>query len=318
MQIFPPTFSSYISLDDIIVLAVSGGVDSMVLLDLILGCHKKENIIVAHLNHSLRWVESDWDRELVASICKRDDIVCETMKLDIGTIAKSEKSSLEAIARRERYRFLESVRLKYNARYILTAHHAVDQTETIIGNMVKGAKVRWLSGMSMVSGFILRPLLTTSRSAILEYAREHRVEYREDSTNSDTSYDRNRIRHDIIPVLESLNPSIHNTFAELASYMQSLGDFLADSVWDWLCKSEIESWRPNTFLISSFLATTPFLQGEIISYLYARAQDGSSQWLSRGLTRELIRFIWDPGSYGIKEIKNLKLERRDERIVIVI
>ena len=82
----------------------------------------------------------------------------------------------------------------------------------------------------MVSGFILRPLLTTSRSAILEYAREHRVEYREDSTNSDTSYDRNRIRHDIIPVLESLNPSIHNTFAELASYMQSLGDFLADSV----------------------------------------------------------------------------------------
>ena len=64
------------------------------------------------------------------------------MKLDIGTIAKSEKSSLEAIARRERYRFLESVRLKYNARYILTAHHAVDQTETIIGNMVKGAKVR--------------------------------------------------------------------------------------------------------------------------------------------------------------------------------
>ena len=163
------------------------------------------------------------------------------MKLDIGSIAKSEKSSLEAIARRERYRFLESVRVKHGARYILTAHHAVDQTETILGNMVKGAKVRGLSGMSIVSGFILRPLLTTPKSDILQYARANQVEYREDSTNTDTTYDRNRIRHDIIPVLESLNPSIHNTFAELASYMQSLGGFLTDTVESWLRKSELES-----------------------------------------------------------------------------
>ena len=346
MQSFFSTFSSNISPDDIIVLAISGGVDSMVLFDMISHIHPKANTIVAHLDHSLRWVESDWDRELVASICKRENIIFEVTKLDIANIAKTEKSSLEAIARRERYAFLESVRMRYNARYILTAHHAVDQTETIIGNMVKGAKVRWLSGMNMVSrtplikgdlvseknpqslrdssfakeltGTILRPLLTTTKSEILEYARENQVEYREDSSNMDTTYDRNRIRHDIIPVLESLNPSIHNTFAELASYMQSLGDFFTDTVESWLRKSELESWKPNTFLIASFLALSPFLQGEIISYLYNRAQDGSSQWLSRGLTRELIRFIWDPASYGVKEIKSLKLERRGERIVIVI
>jgi tRNA(Ile)-lysidine synthase TilS/MesJ len=138
--------------------------------------------------------------------------------------------------------------------------------------MIKGAKVRGLSGMSMVSrppfvkgdkgdlvpeknpqslrdssfakeltGTIFRPLLTTPKSDILEYARENSVEYREDSTNADTTYDRNRIRHDIIPVLESLNPSIHHTFAELAGYMQSLGDFLSDSVRYWLSKSELES-----------------------------------------------------------------------------
>ena len=316
MQSFFPTFSSYTSPDDIIVLAVSGGVDSMVLFDMIKNIHPKENIIVAHLDHCLRWAESDWDRELVANICKREDIVFEVARLDIASMAKIEKSSLEAIARRERYSFLESIRERYSARYILTAHHAVDQTETIIGNMVKGAKVRWLSGMSMVSGFILRPLLNTPKADILEYARENQVSYREDSTNADKSYDRNRIRHDIIPVLESLNPSIHNTFAELASYMQSLGDFLTDTVESWLRKSELESGKPNTFLIASFLALSPFLQSEIISYLYTRSQDGSSQWLSRGLTRELIRFIWDPWSYGVKEIKNLKLERRGEKIVI--
>lgn len=76
--------------------------------------------------------------------------------------------------------------------------------------------------MNIISGYILRPLLTTLKSDILEYARENHIEYREDSTNADISYDRNRIRHDIIPVLESLNPSIHNTMSELCLYMQSL------------------------------------------------------------------------------------------------
>ncbi len=314
MQLFSFLFSSCISPEDVIVLAVSGGVDSMVLLDLILRIHKKENIIVAHLDHSLRWVESDWDRELVANICKRESIVFEVAKLDIGTIAKTQKWNLEAIARRERYQFLEGVRARYDAKYIITAHHAVDQTETIIGNMIKWGKARWLSGMNIISGFILRPLLTTLKSDIMSYAHENSIEYREDSTNTDTSYDRNRIRHDIIPVLESLNPSIHNTMSELTNYMQSLGDFLSESVESWLTKSAIESWKPSAFLISSFLSLSSFLQSEIISYLYTRSQDGSSQWLSRGLIDELTRFIWDPGSYGIKEIKSLKLERRGERI----
>ena len=93
----------------------------------------------------------------------------------------------------------------------------------------------------MVSGFLLRPLLSTTKSDILEYARENQVEYREDSTNMDITYDRNHIRHNIIPVLESLNPSVHNTFAELASYMQSLGDFLSEQVESWLRKSSSES-----------------------------------------------------------------------------
>ncbi len=75
-----------------------------------------------------------------------------------------------------------------------------------------------------------------TKSDIIEYARENQVEYREDSTNMDITYDRNHIRHNIIPVLESLNPSVHNTFAELSAYMQSLGDFLSDAVESWLRK----------------------------------------------------------------------------------
>jgi tRNA(Ile)-lysidine synthase TilS/MesJ len=100
-----------------------------------------------------------------------------------------------------------------------------------------------------LTGTIFRPLLHTTKSDILAYAREHQVAYREDSTNTDTTYDRNRIRHDIIPVLESMNPSIHHTISGLTSYMQSLGDFLTESVESWLRKSELESGKPSTFLI---------------------------------------------------------------------
>lgn len=95
--------------------------------------------------------------------------------------------------------------------------------------------------MSVISGYIFRPLLTFTKANILEYAHKKSIEYREDSTNKDTIYDRNRIRHDIIPVIESLNPNIHNTFKELALYMQSLGDFLTYTVEDWLHKNELES-----------------------------------------------------------------------------
>ena len=120
----------------------------------------------------------------------------------------------------------------------------VSRTPLIKGDLVSEKNPQSLRDSSFakeLTGTILRPLLTTTKSEILEYARENQVEYREDSSNMDTTYDRNRIRHDIIPVLESLNPSIHNTFAELASYMQSLGDFFTDTVESWLRKSELES-----------------------------------------------------------------------------
>lgn len=317
MQSFISTFWKYIKPEDILVLAVSGWVDSMVLLDLVQQNHLIENIVVAHFDHSLRWVESDGDRELVANLCNRKNIKFEFQKMDIGSMAKAENMNIEAIARRERYRFLETVREQYGAKYILTAHHAVDQTETIIGNIVKWAKVRGISGMNRISGNIFRPLLSVTKSEIIGFSRENHIDFREDSSNMDTTYDRNRIRHDIIPVLESLNPSIHNTMWELSEYMQELNIFLISQVEQWLKSSEIESWKLDTFLVSSFVSLVPFFKSEIISYLYARAQWGSSQWLSRGLIDELIRFISDPGSYGKKEIKKLKLERRGEKIFVL-
>jgi tRNA(Ile)-lysidine synthetase-like protein len=314
----PHQFASHISPTDTIVLAVSGGVDSMVLLDMVLSCHNKKNIIVAHFDHSLRWAESDADRELVASICKREDIILEVEKMDIASIARSEKSSLEAIARRERYRFLESVRAKYDAKYILTAHHADDQMETILLGMIKWGKVRGLSGMRVVTGHIFRPLLSLTKSDIYSYASEHSIEYHEDSTNTDTDYDRNRIRADIVPVLRDMHPTIHETIGELGEYMQELSAFLSEQVGNWLSTQWEKSGKKNTFLIADFACESEFFQREIISYIYTRAHDGSSQWLSVGLIAELIRFVTEgSNSYGLKEVKKLRIERRGEMIIIL-
>lgn len=134
---FTDTFSKYIIPTDSIILAVSGGVDSMVLLDLVRSYHPKDKIIVVHFDHSLRGEESNGDRELVANVCNRENIVFEMEKMDIGSMAKIENMNLEALARRERYGFLEKVRERHGSKYILTAHHAGDQTETLIGNMIK-------------------------------------------------------------------------------------------------------------------------------------------------------------------------------------
>lgn len=137
MLAFSRTFSSVVHPNDIIVLAVSGGVDSMVLLDLVRKFHPTENIVVAHFDHSLRGAESDGDRDFVADFCKREDIAFETKKTDIAKLAEEKKQSIEVTARNERYEFLEHVRRECGAKYILTAHHADDQMETMLLNLIK-------------------------------------------------------------------------------------------------------------------------------------------------------------------------------------
>lgn len=135
--------------------------------------------------------------------------------------------------------------------------------------------------MSVISGYIFRPLLCTTKKNIQEYARANCTVFREDQSNYDITYDRNRIRLDIIPVLESLNPSIHESMGELAHYMQNASEFFIQRIEYWLESQKQLTSRDNTFLKSDFSLLSPFFQSEIISYLYARAELGSTQGLSR-------------------------------------
>lgn len=131
--------------------------------------------------------------------------------------------------------------------------------------------------MRVASGTILRPLLSLTKTDIYTYAQEQSIEYHEDSTNTDTDYDRNRIRADIIPVLRDMHPTIHETLGELGVYMQELSDFLSEQVGNWLTAQGQKSGKENIFLIADFARESEFLQREIVSYIYTRAHGGSSQ-----------------------------------------
>lgn len=171
------------------VLAVSGGVDSMVLLD-ILANNPYVHFTVAHYDHGIR-VDSAEDRRLVQNIAKQYNV---PFIYDEGRLGEH---ASEATARDARYKFLHSVCKQTHARAIITAHHQDDVIETAVLNMVRGTGRKGLSSLGS-SGGIARPLLHSSKAQLIEYARENNLQWREDSTNQDTAYKRNYVRHIIM------------------------------------------------------------------------------------------------------------------------
>lgn len=170
--------------------------------------------------------------------------------------------------------------------------------------------------MSKLSEHIFRPLLEQTKAEILHYTESCHIAYREDSTNGDIVFERNKIRHQILPVLLELNPSVHRTFTNLAGYMQEIVSFFDSECREWFIEAARISGKPHSFLIEDFTREQPFFQRELIAELYRDAHGASSQGLSSRLITELIRFISDKNSFGKKDIGKLHLERRGERIII--
>lgn len=317
MHSFLPTFWKYVRPSDILVLAVSGGVDSMVMLDLVLQAHPRENIVVAHFDHAIRGEASDGDRLFVRQYSETHGVDFEEEKKDIQVLADTQKASIEAVARHERYIFLETIRNKYDAKYILTAHHADDQVETVLMNLIKWGKFQWLSGMSRLTGHIFRPLLAETKADILSHAKICNIPYREDASNDDLRYDRNKVRHQIVPVMRELNPSIHRTIEHLVEYAEEMQGFLVSESRRWFIAQEEKLGKRKIFSAVDFEKESPIFQREIVAELYRTAHDGSAHWLSTQLIKEIIRFIIErSNSHGKKDIKKLHLERRGDVIYI--
>lgn len=194
--------------------ALSGGADSVALLTLL---HAKGYDIEAlHVNFHLRGEESNRDEQFVSSLCKRLGIPLHIKHFETREYARNRGISIEMAARELRYDWFEQMRQQLKAENIAVAHHRDDQTETVLLNLIRGTGIRGLAGMHPVSGHIVRPLLNVSRKEIVEYLHGINQDYVTDSTNLERDALRNRIRLDVIPLLEQLNPHASEHIAQAA------------------------------------------------------------------------------------------------------
>ena len=201
------------------ILALSGGIDSMVLADMLL--QAKAEFVLAHCNFHLRGEESDGDEQFVRDYASQNGLTIYVKHFDTEDYAKGQGISIEMAARELRYAWFEELRKQLNYDYIAVAHHADDQLETFFINLLRGAGIRGLKGMQPVNGHIIRPLLDVPRAEIQQYAEEHHLQWREDHTNAETLYLRNKIRHELLPVVDSISKegraSILKSISHLAS-----------------------------------------------------------------------------------------------------
>ena len=207
-------------------LAVSGGVDSMVLADLfqVSGF----DFHIAHINYHLRNEDSNLDQKLVSDFCKKHKIpfhLYEVSKND-----NQPKNSIQNWARELRYRFFREIQEKENLEFLVTAHHLNDQLETFIINLYKASGIRGLSGIPQSENGIIRPLLGFSKNEIYDFAKENHIEFREDQSNQKTDYLRNKIRHNIVPELEKINSDFLTNFSKSINYINQAKDFINESV----------------------------------------------------------------------------------------
>lgn len=207
--------------DEYVVLACSYGPDSMALLDILNSFNLK--IIVAHVNHKIR-PESDEEYSLLEHFCKQNNFVFEATVID-----KYEKSNFESEAREKRYNFFESVLKKYNSKYLFTAHHGDDLTETIIMRLIRGSSLKGYSGFQIISNRksykLIRPLIFYSKNELMGYVKKNKIPYSDDVSNFSDVYTRNKIRQYVMPFLKEINPNVNKKFLKFSEIIIEYYDY---------------------------------------------------------------------------------------------
>lgn len=211
-----------------ILLAVSGGIDSMVLVDLFSKLDFKLGI--AHCNFQLREEESNGDEEFVKTQSKKYTIKGHYKSFDTKNYSEEKKISIQHAARELRYNWFNELLEKEGYDYLLTAHHLDDSLETFLINFTRGTGIEGLTGIPEVNGKIVRPLLIFSRDEIENYAKENKIEWREDSSNASDKYFRNKIRHLVIPILKELNPSLLESFENTIKNISGTNTLVKDAL----------------------------------------------------------------------------------------
>ena len=227
-------FNKYIFLNNLIkqgdkiLLAVSGGIDSMVMAHLFLRRNHKEGI--AHCNFSLRGQESDKDEELVRQFAADNNIPFYTIRFETKAYAKRNKLSIQMAARELRYNWFEEIRGKNGFDSVAVAHNLNDNIETLLINLIRGTGLAGMAGIKPLNNNIIRPMLFATRQEIQTYCDKNKIVFREDKSNADTKYTRNKIRHQVIPVIKEINPSVELTLNETAERFSGFNEIVSDYI----------------------------------------------------------------------------------------
>ncbi len=225
---------------DKILVALSGGADSVFLLHFLIKFRKKYGITVGamHVNHMIRGKSADEDEKFCHHLCENFQIEYHTVKYNVPKFAKLKKISVEEAAREVRYRELTKVKQKFKYDKIATAHTCSDNAETILLNIIKGAGLKGISGIPIKRDFIIRPILPLTKSEIVEYLNKAKLDFITDLSNLDDIYERNFIRNNLMPLIKNLNPKVEQTLFRssllwrqqaliLESIVKIISDFVA-------------------------------------------------------------------------------------------
>ncbi|MBA4408880.1 MAG: tRNA lysidine(34) synthetase TilS [Bacteroidota bacterium] len=204
-----------------ILLAVSGGADSMLMLHLF--ANAGFSVAVAHCNFGLRGKESDGDEQFVADYCEMHNLAFYVKHFKTQDYALEKGISIEMAARDLRYSWFDGLLVKHGLDFLATAHHQDDVIETFLINLSRGSGIKGLSGIQPKSGRIIRPMLFTNQTEILDYCQRLKINFRTDSSNMDTVYKRNLIRQDILPLLEQVNPAFRKNALKTIGTLHETG-----------------------------------------------------------------------------------------------
>lgn len=212
-----------------VLIAISGGIDSVVLTHL-MSSLKEIKVSLAHCNFQLRGKESDLDESFVKKLGADLNLEIFSIKFNTKQYAEKHKLSTQLAARKLRYNWFEKLAKEHNFSYVLTAHHADDNLETFIINLTRGTGLQGLTGIPQQNRTIIRPLLIFSRNQIFQYAQKNTIEWREDNSNSETKYLRNKIRHEVVPKLKEINPNLLDSFNKTNSFLNQSQQMVEDRI----------------------------------------------------------------------------------------
>lgn len=269
----------YVDKKSKILLAVSGGVDSISLLDIFVNLKDEMGfeLAVVHFNHKLREKESDRDQRFVEKVCKHNSITLYKTSSDIEKFADDKSLSIEEAARIKRYQFFEKVSNKQKYEYLATAHTKNDLAETFLLNLFRGSGLHGLTSIPIrrkltKSAFVIRPLINLTKDSLIEYANMRGIKWVEDKTNDELIYTRNKIRNLLIPEIESnYNPNFVNTIERTASIIKSANRFVSDYTEANFKKIFISANQNNVEINSQFLDSyAEIIQNEMIRKTLSR------------------------------------------------